>query len=70
MHLSLQCSVMQFPNVGKRGIEYIIGKIILRLTKFHSTMTFLSQNDHNSMYRYIVCIMLYLILSALIYIIQ
>ena len=23
---------MQFPNVGKRGIEYIIGNIILRLT--------------------------------------
>ena len=23
---------MQFPNVGKSGIEYIIGKIILRLT--------------------------------------
>ena len=23
---------MQFPNVGKCGIEYIIGKIILRLT--------------------------------------
>ena len=33
-------------------------------------MTFLSQNDHNSIYRYIVCVMLYLILSALIYIIQ
>ena len=24
---------MQFPNVGKCGIEYIIGKIILRLIK-------------------------------------
>ena len=23
---------MQFTNVGKRGIEYIIGKIIVRLT--------------------------------------
>ena len=33
-------------------------------------MTFLSQNDQNSIYRYIVCVMLYLILSALIYIIQ
>ena len=32
MHKSWQCSVMQFPNVGKCGIEYIIGKIILRLT--------------------------------------
>ena len=32
-------------------------------------MTFLPQND-NSIYRYIVCVMLYLILSALIYIIQ
>ena len=32
-------------------------------------MTFLSQND-NSIYRYIFCVMLYLILSALIYIIQ
>ena len=29
-------------------------------------MTFLSQNDHNSIYRYIVYVMLYLILSALI----
>ena len=33
-------------------------------------MTFLSQNDHNSSYGYIVCVMLYLILSALIYIIK
>ena len=33
-------------------------------------MTFLSQNDHNSIYRYIACVILYLILSALIYIIQ
>ena len=33
-------------------------------------MTFLSQNDHNSIYRHIVCVMLYLMLSALIYIIQ
>ena len=32
-------------------------------------MTFLSQNDNN-IYRYIVCVMFYLILSALIYIIQ
>ena len=33
-------------------------------------MTFLSQNDHNNIYRYIVCVMLYITLSALIYIIQ
>ena len=58
---------MQFPNVGKCGIEYIIGKIILRLTNIspHYDIPL-----YNSIYRYIVCVMLYLILSALIYIIQ
>ena len=29
-------------------------------------MTFLSQNDYNSIYRYIVCVMLYLIYSGLL----
>ena len=61
---------MQFPNVGKRGIEYIIGKLILRLRNISLHCDIPLTTDHNSIYRGIVCVMLYLILSALIYIIQ
>ena len=37
---------MQFPNVGKCGIEYIIGKIILRLP--HLTAGYALEDIYNA----------------------